>query len=254
MNWKALMYLVVLAGAFLGGLAMGRETDGTFQMVEGFYGVWIAAMSLLAVSMLLTYRSVVVGPRGGISERKVQKLELKAAKLRKASLNPVSQIRLHWIGRRAKNLAKRINPESEADLMLVRRRVLSVRLFWQIFLLFAGFWAFAYFAAHTDGQQAYYDGDSQVSVMKAGLFSVDQLLRGVVFDLFETLDWSLSGLDHNSENSLFVTLIVAFRALVGSVILAAILIWFGMNDMWSRRALISSRKELKDRLSGISGA
>ena len=86
----------------------------------------------------------------------------------------------------------------------------------------------------------------------AALFSVDQVLRGTLFDLFDVFDWNISNTHYDPHNQWFAAFIVIYRFLMSGALFAAVAVRLGMRQDWHEKAARSAAEEMKARLTSLA--
>lgn len=256
--WTALGVVVLTGGLAAGSQYLTRIDAPRFLPLVVYFWLGVAGLSL--IGLLWLYFQIAVGPRATVAERTALKLERTLGRLR-AGKGMFRERREKRLKAQAADLAARIEPAQEARNVFLRRVRLTNGVLALIVALSASFWIFTEMAPRTwPGERWFIDapGDAPGTAQgpdayHAALFSVDQVTRGTLFDLFDVFDWSISGYHNDPENRWFSAFIVIYRFLIGGALVAALVVRLGMHEDWREAAAQKSAEDMKARLAKAAG-
>jgi hypothetical protein len=211
---------------------------------------WTLVAGVALAGLLWLYVQIARGPEIAIPERAAARLE---RSMRRAS-GLLSGGKRRRLARRARALARRIEPESEARKVLRRRLRLANAVLTLITVLSFSFWIFAALLPRLFPGEPFFTDQGAPDAYLAALYSVDQITRGTMFDLFDVFHWSFSGLENDPSNSVFSSIIVTYRLLVGGALVAALAVRLGMREGWRERAIREAAEATKARLESLAAA
>lgn len=246
--------VVVTCGLAAGSQYLTRLNAELYMPYIVYFWLGVAALSL--IGLLWLYLQIAVGPRATVAERTARKLERTLASLR-AGKGLFRERREKRLKAQAEQLAARIEPVKEARNVFLRRLRLTNGVLALIVALSASFWIFTEMAPRTwPGERWFVEapGDAPGNAQgpdayHAALFSVDQVTRGTLFDLFDVFDWTISGYHNDPENRWFSAFIVIYRFLIGGALVAALVVRLGMHEDWREAAAQKSAEDMKARLA-----
>ncbi len=254
MRWWAALATIALTGAFAFGsvrmISLHRP-----EYTPALLYFWLAAAALSLCGLIWLYVMIAVGPRVTVTEGTARRLERGLARVRadrKASRDRKIS-REYRLTRQAARLSDRIDPAGEAYNVFQRRVRLANTVLALICVLTASFTIFAELAPRVWPNQNWYVDASGPDTYHAMLFSVDQVLRGTLFDLFDVFDWRISTAENNPENLYFSSFIVIYRFLMGGALIAAVAVRLGMRRDWHETAAQEGAEKMKARLEELAG-
>ena len=249
-GWTALGVVALALALAAGGEGLVR-LDG--PLYTGFIVyIWLIFAAAALSGLLWLYLQIWVGPRATVSERTALKLERALVKARSGKSSGHQRRQLRLI-EQAGALADRINPAVEAHAVFLRRVRLANAVLALICVLSIGFWIFTELAPQVWPKQRWFVDAHGPDAYHAALFSVDQVIRGTLFDLFDVFDWSISDTHNDPKNKWFSAFIVIYRFLMSGALFAAIAARLGTHQGWHEKAAHVEADEMKARLSQLAG-
>jgi hypothetical protein len=213
--------------------------------------LWTIIAGITLTALIWLYMQIALGPRSTVEERSVAHLERAAQALRNSRGFLFKGLRRRRLAKRAQALADRIEPAKEAHNVYARRVRLTNAVLALIAVLSLAFWVFASLGPKL-WPTPFFTQVGTPDALHAALFSVDQITRGTMFDLFEVFNWNLSGLQNNPSNIVFSSLIIVYRLFVGGALVAALAVRFGMREDWRERVAREIAESMKERLGNIA--
>jgi hypothetical protein len=249
-GWTALG-VVALAGALAAGSEVLVRLDGPLYTGFIVYS-WLIFAALALTGLLWLYLQIWVGPRATVSERTALKLEQRLAKAQ-GGKGASRERRAQRLVEQAGVLADTIDPAVEAHAVFLRRVRLANAVLALICVLSIAFWIFTEMAPQVWPKQRWFVDAHGPDAYHAALFSVDQVMRGTLFDLFDVFDWSISDTHNDPQNKWFSAFIVIYRFLMSGALFAAIAARIGTHEGWHERAAHAEAEEMKARLCRLAG-
>lgn len=242
--------------ALTAGLAFG--SDQLIRLDEPFYGpfvmyFWLFAATAALAGLLWLYVQIAVGPRATVSNRTARRLERALEKTR-AGKGDRRKRRETMLRERAGALRDMIDPTVEANNVFRRRVRLANAVLALVCVLTASFLIFAELAPRVWPSEHWFIDAKGPDAYHAALFSVDQVLRGTLFDLFDVFDWNISSTHYDPHNQWFAAFIVIYRFLMSGALFAAIAVRLGMREDWHEKAARAAAEDMKARLASLAGA
>lgn len=254
MRWWMALFTIALTGALAFGsvrlISLHRP-----EFAPALLYFWLAAAALSLLGLIWLYVMIAIGPRVTVTEGAARRLERGLAKVRAdRSLTRDRRIsREYRLTRQAARLNEKIDPACEAQNVFQRRVRLANSVLALICVLTAAFTIFAELAPQVWPEQHWYVDAQGPDTYHAILFSVDQVLRGTLFDLFDVFDWRISSAENDPENIYFSSFIVIYRFLMGGALIAAVAVRLGMHEDWHETAAHEGAEKMKMRLARMAG-
>ena len=249
-GWTALG-IVALAAALAAGSEVLVRLNG--PLYTGFIVyTWLILASIALAGLLWHYLQIWIGPRATVTDKMALRLERRLAKAQGAK-GARGERRMQRLVEQAGALADTINPAEEAHAVFLRRVRLANAVLALICVLSIAFWIFTELAPQAFPHERWFVDARAPDAYHAALFSVDQVLRGTLFDLFDVFDWSISDTHYDPQNKWFSAFIVMYRFLMGGALFAAIAARIGTHEGWHEKAAHAAADEMKARLSKLAG-
>jgi hypothetical protein len=241
----ALGVAVMSVGLAAGSQFLIQEFGATYSPIIVYAWLGLAAGAL--AGLLYLYFQIGVGPRSTVSQKTAKRMERDLARAL-AGRSKSNAARAKRIRHRATELSSLIEPAAEAKNVFRRRTRLTNAVLALIFLLSSAFWIFSSMAPQVWPQESWFANHSTPDPYHAALFSVDQVTRGTLFDLFDVFDWNISGYHADPQNQWFSAFIVIYRFLMGGALAAALVVRLGMHEDWREKAAHNAAEEMKERM------
>ena len=245
----ALVIVAATVAVAAGSQYLIRAYGSTYTVLVVYAWLGIAAVTL--VGLLWLYYQIGLGPRATVSERTAFRIERDLARAL-ASKSKANQTKASKLKERASSLSKLIEPATEARNVFQRRVRLTNSVMALIFVLSSSFWIFASMAPLAWPTMSWFATERTPDAYHAALFSMDQVTRGTLFDLFDVFDWNMSGFHANPDNEWFSAFIVIYRCLIGGALVAAVVVRLGMHEDWREKAAHEAAETMKVRLTKLA--
>ena len=247
----ALVVVVTTVGLAAGSQYLLRAYGDTYTPIIVYSWLGLAAGTL--VSLLWLYYRIGLGPRATVSERTAYRIEQDLSKVL-GQKGKVAERKATRLKERAVSLANMIEPATEARNVFDHRVRLTNAVIALVFVLSSSFWIFAQMAPLVWPAQSWFANGHPPDAYHAALFSMDQVTRGTLFDLFDVFDWNLSGYHADPSNQWFSAFIVIYRCLIGGALVVAVLVRMGMHEDWRERAAHDAAEAMQKRLARMAAA
>jgi hypothetical protein len=251
MRGRTALGVVALAGAIAAASEVLIRLNGPLYTTFVVY-CWLMLAGVVLIGLLYLYLQIWIGPRATVSERTADKLE-RALKKARALHGPKRERRETRLVEQASTLAELIDPAGEARAVFKRRVRLANAVLALICVLSIAFWIFTECATQVWPQERWFIDAHGPDAYHAALFSVDQVLRGTLFDLFDVFDWNISNTHYDPNNKWFSAFIVIYRVLMSGALFAAIAARIGTHEDWHEKAAHGAAEEMKTRLARLAG-
>lgn len=254
MRWWMALITIALTGALAFGSVRLISLHKPEYAATLLY-FWLAAAALSLLGLIWLYVMIAIGPRVTVTEGTARRLERGLARVRAdRKLSRDRRIsREYRLARQAARLNEKIDPATEAQNVFQRRVRLANSVMALICVLTAAFTIFAELAPQVWPEQNWYVDAQGPDTYHAVLFSVDQVLRGTLFDLFDVFDWRISSAENNPDNVYFSSFIVIYRFLMGGALIAAVAVRLGMHEDWHETSAHEGAEKMKARLARLAG-
>jgi len=250
MRWTVALGVVAVTAA----LAVASEyliRLGQPIFAELVMYTWLTLAAGALCGLIWLYFQITLGPRVTVSERMASRLERDLARAR-AGKGARWKRKTKKLAAQAEVLSKKINPAAEARAVFLRRVRLANSVLALICVLSVSFWIFAALAPQVWPSQQWFVDAHAPDAYHAALFSVDQVLRGTLFDLFDVFDWRISNTHNNPDNKWFSAFIVIYRFLMSGALFAAIAVRLGMREDWHEKAARETAEQMQARLARLA--